>query len=34
MTLAKSLLIMILVAAPSISWSQQDPIEKLAGSWK
>ena len=34
MTLAKSLLIMILVAAPSISWSQQDPIEKLAGTWK
>ena len=34
MKLAKSLLIVILVAAPSISWSQQDPVEKLAGTWK
>ena len=34
MTLAKSMLIMVLVAIPSISWSQQDPIEKLIGTWK
>ena len=34
MTFTKSLLLMMLVAAPSISWSQQDPMEKLAGTWK
>lgn len=33
MTFAKSLLLMMLIAAPSISWSQQDPMEKLAGTW-